>query len=237
LLYDFTLWLKGIVIFTIVADHYLSGFVIGASLGIGYHLVSIFFLLSGFGLYFSLEKLFSKTSSIIRKLLAFFSKRWLRIFPLFYVAIFIDFFWFGLGFRWWAYLGFHGIHHYWFIGLLVQCYVLAIPLFLVVKRFSVKKIFIYGLLGFIISNFIYLSYLSINNIFVWYLYNDLNFRYIGLFGLYFLLFAIGMITAKIVKNKDIILDIKLPFKRCFMLLGRHSYGIYLFHYIVLSVYR
>ena len=73
--------LKGIAITSVLINHYLNNYVQGDSSGFANLWISVFFILSGYGLFHSFSQ--HKIESFTKKnLKTFYINRFLRIFPL-----------------------------------------------------------------------------------------------------------------------------------------------------------
>lgn len=182
---DLTDYLKGFAITAVYINHFVNGYVSKSFLEYANGFISLFFILSGFGIYTSLSHLSNQdmNSGVVWR---FFKKRFLRIYPLFWIWCIID--GFSNGF-----LGFFGLDILypkspWFIPAIIQCYLLAPLLFIIFRSMSTKKSLIMMTLSFIILNY-----------FMFYLIGE-PFRSIGYRGLFFnhiFLFLLGFILAKL----------------------------------------
>jgi peptidoglycan/LPS O-acetylase OafA/YrhL len=114
--------LKGLAILVVLANHYALMFVTGAVTGYANTAISVFFFLSGYGLYRSNRR----TGGFFR----FMLKRIVRLYPLFLLASILSLA-FVPGFSFqdfaWQIALVHGQGHFWFIPAIVQCYLLFFP--------------------------------------------------------------------------------------------------------------
>ncbi len=130
-------YLKGLAIFMIMAGHYFKKLVPGQYVIGGNGFVSIFFVLSGYGLYHSLARQFGKNADL-RGLAMFYLRRAKRLYPLYWISLLL-----------WAKLNvlalpvpvllatdFTDPPFLWFIPAILQCYLLAPFLFLIIQRFA-----------------------------------------------------------------------------------------------------
>jgi peptidoglycan/LPS O-acetylase OafA/YrhL len=87
-------------------------------------MVSVFFLLSGYGIFISLsKKIFKKLS--IKSLLLFFRDRLVRLFPLYWLALALQMLVSSQSYPFLNFLGLEAQEHYWFISAILQCYLLS----------------------------------------------------------------------------------------------------------------
>ena len=154
-----TAYLKGIAILCVVALHYAgvyAGSYIPGDLDLYVaQVVYFFFVLSGYGLYYSLEKSFGGGRSLAASLLSFYGRRAARIYPLYWLALLsAPLLLKGLPDTWeftahnvGLYLAVpwqRGESYLWFISALMQCYLVAPLLFLILRKARPVK-FLWGL--------------------------------------------------------------------------------------------
>lgn len=132
-LIDTTDTLKGIAISAVLINHYLNLNISGDWSGFAYQWVSIFFLLSGYGLFHSFERRFHSTITA-KEVLIYYYQRAIRIFPLLWVAWSIQLIISHGDISYWIPLGINGSGHYWFIPALLQCYVLSPFLYWILQK-------------------------------------------------------------------------------------------------------
>jgi len=129
-----TNYLKALTILAVLANHFISEYVTDSLGGYGNGFISIFFLLSGYGIYNSLRKQSDKPLSEF--LYFFIKKRLMRIYPLFWIWCVLHGFPDGI-------LGFFALDFLhpktaWFIPFIMQCYIVAPFLFTLTNRFKLK---------------------------------------------------------------------------------------------------
>lgn len=124
--------LKGIAIVAVLINHYIDRYISVYGGGIANVMVSIFFILSGYGIAISLEKKLKNNFSV-KKTLFFYIDRILRIFPLFWIALLIQSLVTDRSFSISSFLGYELPGHYWFISAILQCYIFSILLFYLIK--------------------------------------------------------------------------------------------------------
>lgn len=181
--FEVTDYLKGVAIFAVYSNHFINGYVTHNLKGYANGFISIFFLLSGYGIFNSLKRISERNPD--GYLLQFFKKRLFRIYPLFWLWCFIHGFSNGL-------LGFFAldiIHPKspWFIPAILQCYILAPFLYIALRNLRVKISLLIIFPSFITLNFIIFEIVGH------------SFRSIGYRGLFFnhiFLFCLGFLLAK-----------------------------------------
>jgi peptidoglycan/LPS O-acetylase OafA/YrhL len=182
-----TNYLKAFAILTVCANHFINVNISDSFKGYANGFMSIFFLLSGYGIYLSLEKQMDKP---FPDFFAFFiKKRVMRIYPLFWIWCFLHGFPDGI-------LGFLGLNFIqpktpWFIPAIVQCYIFAPFLFIFTNRIKIKYSLpaICGVFA-IINILLFMGDLSP--------IRSIGFR--NLFFLHIFQFYLGYILAKIEKD-------------------------------------
>ncbi len=180
--------------------------------------VSIFFILSGYGIFHSLEYRFYDNKNISKKLIIFYYDRLIRIFPLLWISWIVQWLVTQGDISCWTLLGVHGQHHYWFIPALLQCYILS-PLI----YYGIKKHVNITILS-LISVIVIISYLSIANHMppeLIKLLDFINSKWRKVYFLYVLLFSFGLwlptyLNAKTKTNKIYNNRIKVAFFYLFM---------------------
>lgn len=126
--------LKGVAILCVLINHYLNLYTDLKSGGFANIIVSIFFLLSGYGIFYSIENngIFSKFS--LGEFFVFFRNRFIKIFPIFWIALCIQMLVVGHFFPPLMFFGYHAEGHYWFISSIIQCYLFT-PFLVVLLRY------------------------------------------------------------------------------------------------------
>lgn len=113
--------LKGIAISAVLINHYVNMHFSVDARGFANLFIALFFMASGYGLFYSLSNALSDETTFSRKaLFLFYRDRAIRIFPLFWIALLVS--------RTpspWALLGLHAPGHFWFVSSLLPCYALA----------------------------------------------------------------------------------------------------------------
>lgn len=189
---ELTSYLKGIAILTVVGGHFSGRFMPYEIPFFGNHFIAFFFILSGVGLYFSLGTRNANDTSLF----AFYVKRFIRIYPLYWVNFSLD-----MLFDPAQSISFDTIYDFflihftapprlWFLHALIPCYVFAPAIYSVVKRYDLRSIPIFVAL-FIGINFV-LHLFSAPNVRCW-TYRDIYFSQ-------YLLFCIGMTFPVIFKR-------------------------------------
>ena len=131
---DTTNTLKGIAISAVLINHYLNLNISGDFKGFAYWFVSLFFLLSGYGLFHSLNRRFAVCHFNFRGLMVFYLLRGLRIFPMLWAAWIIQFFVTSGKISFWILFGIHGQDHLWFVPALLQCYAVAPFIYIGIRK-------------------------------------------------------------------------------------------------------
>ena len=126
--------LKGLAICAVLINHFLNLNINGDYLGFAGLFVSLFFMVSGYGIHYSLERSGFAATPRLKILLRFYFNRLVRIYPLFITAYLIQCLVFSDVMLTWTFLGIHALGHYWFIPAIMQCYLLAPFLFIGIKR-------------------------------------------------------------------------------------------------------
>lgn len=121
-----TSYLKGLTIIIVCLDHYFFLYAKTPIYGYGTAFISIFFILSGYGIYHSLSRY--QASQKQGLIIHFYSKRLLRIYPLFWLWCLLN--GFPNGFLGFFALDFIHTKSPWFIPAILQCYMIAPFVFL-----------------------------------------------------------------------------------------------------------
>lgn len=153
-----TAYLKGIAITGVVVGHTLWYYIPGAwrtTQGYENGMVSIFFVLSGYGIYHSLEQRVSATENLRRYLPGFYARRAWKIYPLFWFTLIVSPFflhqfsswhvfsfgmiakYFGLTAFMWSYPRYDDFT--WFIHAILPCYLLSPFMFLLLRKVGLRK--------------------------------------------------------------------------------------------------
>ena len=183
-----TNYLKAFAILAVCTNHFINGYVPVSLGGYANGFISLFFLLSGYGIYHSLNK--ENDMKLSNLFIPFYARRLMRIYPLFWTWCILHGFSNGL-------LGFFALDFInpespWFVPAIMQCYILAPFIFLISKRLKAKHCFA----------FIFISLLFINVML--YANNFTPVRAIGyrnIFCLHIFLFYLGYLAAGVKINK------------------------------------
>jgi peptidoglycan/LPS O-acetylase OafA/YrhL len=149
--------LKGISILGVVTSHFLSHYVNPYFAIYGSMFVTIFFVVSGIGIYYSLEKRF-KAKISLKETLIFYFDRLVRLFPLLWLVLFIDgtfiHAYYYSTYDIMTYLGLKGPNTLWFIPHMIKCYLASILLYFAIKKLKPKRYITILSVGFLLINFI-----------------------------------------------------------------------------------
>ena len=181
--------LKGIAIFAVLINHFLNLNVSGDYLWFASLFVALFFIVSGYGIYCSLERSSASGSLRSRYLQDFYFSRLIRIYPLFITAYLVQCHLFNEPVVSWTIFAMHGLGHYWFIPAIIQCYLLAPLVFILIRRYR-----------FLSLNCIVLAFVAVNlllnaGIMPATIGNSLKFVHLhwrDIYFLYLLLFTLSM---------------------------------------------
>jgi peptidoglycan/LPS O-acetylase OafA/YrhL len=176
-------YLKGFAILVVYINHFINSYISKEFGGYANGFISIFFILSGYGIFISLTRLSKISSSNF--IWVFFKRRFVRIYPLFWIWCILHGFSNGL-------LGFFALDIFhpkspWFIPAIIQCYFLSPILFIFFRNMSIRKSLFFMTIIFIVLNILMFNLIG------------KPFRSIGYCGLFFqhiFLFNLGFILAK-----------------------------------------
>ena len=194
---DITSVLKGFAILAVLINHYVTLYIAPRQTEYANGIIAIFFVLSGYGIFYSLSKYQSFHLGTLKD---FFVKRFIKIYPLYWLSLLIYFnlrpdifpqhpirVALALPF-------FQAPQLYWFITSLMQCYLLAPCLYLVLKKIGLKKYLILLVVLIFASYFLFpLTTLSLSRKYFVY-------RYIFLGHIF--LFALGLAIPSLLKLKQ-----------------------------------
>lgn len=184
---DFTNYLKAIAILMVCLNHFINSYMTNSLSGYAGGFIALFFILSGYGTYHSLKN--QSERPFIELLMFFLKKRFMRIYPLFWIWCVLHGFKNGI-------LGFFALDFIhpkspWFVPAIMQCYLVSPFLFIFSKRIQLK----YGFL--IISSLIIL----LNILLFWGDFSPLRtIGYRKIFLLHIFLFYLGYVLAQIKKK-------------------------------------
>lgn len=148
--------LKGIAISVVLINHYMNLNISGDNRGYANLWISIFFILSGYGLFQSLSYRFGGNSYNAKALFSFYFQRFIRIFPLLWIAWFFELIIRRGDLSFWIPAGIHGSGHYWFIPALLQCYIISPVIYRAIKKSPIISLVIL-IAAFVSINFLFLS--------------------------------------------------------------------------------
>ncbi len=199
---DITSVLKGFAISAVLINHYVNHFVSDQFLHYANGIISIFFVLSGYGIHYSLQNTFNARQTNLPGLLVYFYKRTIRIVPLYWLSLFGMSYFYEQLFPYRVFLLdplTESPNPYWFVRLLAQCYVIAPFFYLLTQKFKIKaQIMSVGI--FLLLAHAYLLYfvltpqpmeeIKIIKLFIY------RFFFLGHIGL----FMLGMLIPPIISN-------------------------------------
>jgi peptidoglycan/LPS O-acetylase OafA/YrhL len=136
-----TFYLKGIAIAAVVINHYINDFLPGEFGGYASGIIAVFFVLSGYGIYFSFEKNASSRLTA-RQLLGFFVNRAIRIYPLYWTSLTLSAITLQTPYSLGVIMGNPFVKApgiYWFISAIIQCYLVSPILYALMKRAGIKR--------------------------------------------------------------------------------------------------
>lgn len=198
---NITFYLKGFAIVSVLINHYINNYLSKAFIGYANGIIALFFILSGYGIFYSLSK-YDKINT--QAIFQYFYKRLVRIYPLYWISLLLIIFATHKLFQFKTILAiplFQAPDIYWFITSLIQCYLIAPFLFLFIKKFGSTK---YLSLIFFLMIFDYIVYLYIGIP-----YSRELFVYRYLFLGHIFLFALGMSMPLIIAKHQSQLNDKL----------------------------
>lgn len=116
--------LRGIVIVAVLVNHYVDHYVTVYGGGIANVMVTVFFVLSGYGISASLFRRMESHFSL-KSLLLFYRVRLTKILPLLGVALCLQSLVTGSTYPLSSFFGYKLDGHYWFISSILECYLLS----------------------------------------------------------------------------------------------------------------
>ena len=199
---DETNSLRGFAILFVIANHFLNQYVDPHTFkGFANALMSIFFVLSGYGIANSLERRPKKAGTKMTPSLRFYIDRIPRIYPLLIISLLLDGWISNKAHSPLAYLGIknHGI--YLFVNQIIHCYLAALVLHSFLSKNSLKRFLLIMVSLFIVLNAAFLFTPLGKLHFVRYLLRS-SLAYRDLFLLHLVLFSLGMVISKFQQNKN-----------------------------------
>jgi len=181
-------YMRGLTILVVIINHYVNTFISAKYLGFGHTAVGLFFILSGYGIWHSLDRHMKPGKNIFLSIASFYIRRILRIYPLFLISFISYIFLFNDdNFK----LSFEILNPFiilpglfWYISMLIQCYIFAPFLFLLQNKFTDKWLFL--LIASIVMLYVIFNNRAINYAFL------KNITYLNIIFGHFMLFALGM---------------------------------------------
>jgi peptidoglycan/LPS O-acetylase OafA/YrhL len=203
---DATNSLRGFAILIVLVNHFLNQYVgSGEFLGFANATISIFFVLSGYGIAHSLEQRPEHTVMEMRPPLLFYADRILRIYPLFIISLLLSSWILNDHFPIRAYLGIKSPGHYRFVNQIIECYLVAPLLYSFLLRTSIKRFLLSAVSLFMILNILLLlTPLGKLDFAIYLLRSPLGYRNLILSHL--LLFSLGMVIYKFQQGKDLLVS-------------------------------
>ena len=198
--FDATNTLRGIAILSVVVNHYLNRNISGDYTGFAAVWISLFFIVSGYGIYISLEKLLVADNHIEPKnILKFYYLRIIRIYPLFWTAYIIQQLVLNEKIYFYSLIGLHGSGHFWFIPAILQCYIVAPLVFLLIYHNRLFAFFLILIL-YVSSNF--LIYFDVIPESLLELLKFLHLNWNNTYFLYIMIFSLSMLLPRCINDWD-----------------------------------
>lgn len=226
--------LRGMAILAVSINHYLNLNISGDYVGFASLWIAIFFIVSGYGIHYSLTSSFNDSppplSLILKKTFLFYYNRAIRVLPLFFIALVGESLLRSDGRTIFMIPGIHYGGHYWFVLSILQCYIFAPFIYFSIKKNRFLTI------CFLFVIFSALTVLFKQNVFPPSIVNKLDILHSDYRNIYFFnifIFSLSMClpsyfekwTEVAIFEKKIILLIAI----CFVLLGmigaKHSYSL------------
>lgn len=194
---DSTNTLKGIAIIAVLINHYLNINVSGNFVGFANVWLVIFFMLSGYGNEHSLSRIFKYQDEPLTCALIFYYQRIIRIFPLFWLAYILECLLFKKQISILTLLGYHASGHFWFVPALLQCYLIA-PLvhILINKNRTASLILIIAV--FVLSNMYLRSTIAPDSLLP--VLKDMHVYWRNVYFLYIFIFSLSMLVPKAISQ-------------------------------------
>jgi len=163
--------------------------------GYAHCLISIFFILSGYGIFYSLEE-YNKNFNL-KNIFNFYKSRFLRIYPVLFLVLIISYFFFNRELNLLRISGIY-LQEFWFVSSIIQCYLISLPLYFCLKKFGTKKFIIGISVIILLINIILFPHLKlIRSILV---VKPLFYVYIDIFLSNILLFSFGLTIPELLKK-------------------------------------
>ena len=213
---DSTDTLRGIAILSVVINHYLNRNISGDFLGFATVWLRLFFIVSGFGIYRSLEKLLIINTHIeLKNIAKFYYLRIVRIFPLFWISYIVQQLLLNQEIYLFSLLGIHGSGHFWFIPAILQCYIISPLIFLLIYYNRIAALFLFLIVYVSFNIFINLQ---ITPVAFLQLLNYLHLNWNNTYFLYILIFSLSMLLPNCIENWGDICQLEKNIYLCLLLL-------------------
>lgn len=195
--------LRGLAIAVVMINHYVLNHVSASVGGIAYTFLAVFFLVSGWGVQISMQRR-GMSSDLRGTIFRFWGDRLLRLLPLYYLAIILrDLASGGLASPLF-YINIYAEGHYWFVPAIINCYLAAPFLHLLLHRMKGRAVIAASAVVFIGTAILMSGAVPPQGL---ELLGTLQLVYKRCFLLHVLLFLVGMYAAanqnKLVKTADV----------------------------------
>lgn len=198
---DITSYLRGLAILAVATLHYVRVYLTPEVAGTAYLVVSVFFVISGYGIFHSLENRVGRAGMTGSTLLRFYASRAVRIFPLFWISLLLDSLLSGKLYSPDVFFGTPASFApsiYWFVSYIIQCYVAAPFIYLALKRLGWRR-YIGLVLGLLVVTYV----VTITN-----LAHLPPTAYQGLYLGHLFLFGLGMAIPMMLSDRESLLGQK-----------------------------
>ncbi len=189
--------LRGIGIFAVLINHYANINLSGDYRGFANIITSLFFIMSGYGIYYSLMRNFKDNIFTYKNLIIFYYRRSLRLLPLFVLAMILES---AIRSNFQTILMIPGRDysgHYWFVSSIFQCYIISPLIYYLLSKNRivavVLPIFIFSLLSYSFNIGI-VPHTIVNVL------DKLHFDYRNIFFLHIIIFIISMSLPYYIEN-------------------------------------
>lgn len=195
---EVTLYLRGLAVSAVLVNHYVNDFVSRQFPGYAFGIISIFFVVSGYGIFHSLQKSFAQNQTKLLALLKYFYKRAIRILPLYWLAFLLAsyFFFQSYSMKTFSFIPLHKFpgDYFLFVTLILQCYVASPFLYFFLTKFGERK-FAVLVTVFILLGLLCYFFISLPHSYYIFYYRSFFLGHISLF-------ALGMLIPSLVLNED-----------------------------------
>jgi peptidoglycan/LPS O-acetylase OafA/YrhL len=140
-------YLKGLGIMAVMVNHFYNNYIGNTYEGYANGFIAVFFGLSGYGIYHSLNRL-TYSIDTAKAALSYYLKRALRIYPLYFIVA-------GLyclkdGFNLPIIFGLGSPR--WFVSAILACYIVSFPLFILQKKWGTISFILFTAAGIALMN-------------------------------------------------------------------------------------